>query len=80
MIFKVTFPQTLNDSSINQIKTALSMQKKADEDMETEETVNLVKYEENQRNTHAQGGTQGDESDEDDEGHSQGQRMQCAQQ
>ena len=57
------------------------MQKKADEDMDAAETVNLVKYEESQRNTHAQGGTQGDESDEDDEGHHHGgQRMQCAQQ
>lgn len=57
VIFKVTFPQNLNDSSIGQIKSALSMQKKDDEDMDAAETVTLVKYDESQRNTHAQGGT-----------------------
>jgi len=47
VIFKVEFPQTLNDGSIGQIKTALSAQKKADEDMDAAEIVNLVKYEDN---------------------------------
>ena len=48
--------------------------------MDVSETIKLIKYDENQRNTHAQGGTEGD-SDEEEEGHGQGgQRVQCAQQ
>jgi len=46
-----------------------------DIDMDVKEVVKLEKYSEGQRNTHAQGGTEGDESDED-EGHGgQGQRV-----
>jgi hypothetical protein len=50
-----------------------------DDKMECSETVKLIKYEEGQRNTHAQGGTEGD-SDEEEESHggAGGQRVQCA--
>lgn len=48
---------------------------------EAEETVMLEKFEESQRNTHAQGGTEGNDSDEEEgHGHGHGQRVQCQQQ
>ena len=47
-----------------------------------DETCNLIKYEESQRNTHATGGQEADEDDdeEDDDPRRGGQRVQCAQQ
>lgn len=48
--------------------------------MDVKEVVKLVKYTEGQRNTHAQGGTEGDESDEDESNGQEGQRVKCAQQ
>jgi len=43
---------------------------KDDVDMDVKEVVKLTKYNEGQRNTHAQGGTEGDESDEEEsQGH-----------
>ena len=50
-----------------------------DVDMDVKEVVKLEKFNEGQRNTHAQGGTSGDESDEDGDGRPHGQRVQCAQ-
>jgi len=54
---------------------------KEDVEMDVKETVKLEKYNEGQRNTHAQGGTEGGSDDEEEEGHGHGgQRVQCAQQ
>jgi hypothetical protein len=51
---------------------------KADVDMNCKETVKLEKYNEGQKNTHAQGGTEGDSDEEDEDGPGQGgQRVQC---
>jgi len=45
---------------------------KADVEMDVKETVKLEKYNEGQRNTHAQGGTEGDDSEDEEEGAGQG--------
>lgn len=60
---------------------ALGPKAEIDTDM-AEETCNLVKYDESQRNTHATGGQEANDSDEEDEegmGGGRGQRVQCAQ-
>ena len=52
--------------------------KKDNNDM-VDETVILKPFNEGQKNTHAQGGTQGDDDEEEDDGHPHGQRVQCQQ-
>lgn len=84
IIFKVSFPDSLNLKQVEALKLCLSQaNKKKNEDddvMEATETCKLSKYDENQRNTHAQGGTEGDSDEEENEGtNGQGQRVQCAQ-
>lgn len=62
--------------------SALGPKADTDADM-AEETCNLIKYDESQRNTHATGGQEANDSDEDEDegmGGGQGQRVQCAQQ
>jgi hypothetical protein len=54
--------------------------KNADDEMDASETCKLIKFDENQRNTHAQGGTEGDSDEEEEQSHGNGQRVQCAQQ
>jgi len=66
--------------AITEVKSALSMQKPADEDMSATETCNLVAYSEQQRNQYATGADRDEDDDDDDEGHQGGQRMQCQQQ
>ena len=44
-----------------------------------DEECNLVAFTEDQKNTHAQGGTKGDESDENDDDPRGGQRVACQQ-
>ena len=69
IIFKVSFPDKLNLKQIGHINDAFDEMKKAkDDDMEASETVKLVKYDESQRNTHAQGGTEGDSDEEEESG------------
>lgn len=71
ILFKIKFPDTIEEAKVGDIATALSTMKGADVDMNNvAETIQLKPYNEHQRNTHAQGGTQGDASDEDeDDGH-----------
>ena len=40
--------------------------KNVDDEMDASETCKLIKFDENQRNTHAQGGTEGDSDEEED--------------
>jgi len=79
VLFKVKFPASLTAPQVDSSGKALASMPKADTEMDCKETVKLEKYNEGQRNTHAQGGTEGDESEEDDEPQG-GQRVQCAQQ
>jgi len=79
ILFKVKFPDNIASPQMQQISGALSNMKPADTDMTSaEETVTLTKFTESQRNTHAQGGTEGNDSDEEEgHGHPGGQRVQC---
>jgi DnaJ family protein A protein 2 len=56
VLFKVTFPATLNKTQIAGIATSLSTMKSPDVDMSTAETVMLSDYNETVRNTRATGG------------------------
>lgn len=80
IIFKVTFPETLKPKSITSVQAALGHMKSTDIDMDASEEVVLTKFSESQRNTHAQGGTEGGSSDEEEGMPRGGQRVQCAQQ
>ena len=66
VLFKVKFPDQLNVAAIEQAGKALGHMRVDDVDMDCKEVVQLEKYSEGQRNTHAQGGTEGDDSDEED--------------
>lgn len=79
VIFKVTFPDTIKKNQLGSIEEALGAKPKVDAEM-VEETCNLVKYTEEQRNTHATGGQEANDSDEEDEDPRGGQRVQCNQQ
>lgn len=80
VLFKVKFPDSLSEAQIGQVNTVFkgNTRGKSDNDM-VDETVILKPFHESQKNTHAQGGTQGDDDDEEDDGHPHGQRVQCAQ-
>jgi len=82
IVFKVKFPETLNQQQMAKISEALSFMKKTgDVDMDVAETVSLIDFKEYHRNTHHEGGTEGNGSDEeDDEGRAGGQRVKCSQQ
>lgn len=86
IIFKVSFPDHLQPKQIEALNLTFAGNKKKNKDedddkMEATETCKLTKYDEQQRNTHAQGGTEGDSDEEGEEGHQgHGQRVQCAQQ
>lgn len=80
VLFKVKFPIKLNPQMIEGAQKALQHMGREDVDMDIKEVVKLDKYNEGQRNTHAQGGTEGDESDEEEGAGAGGQRVQCAQQ
>ena len=83
VIFKVTFPDSLKAPQVAAITSAMGPRPDSVDDEMVEETVNLLKYDESQRNTHATGGQEANDSDEDDEDDPRrggGQRVQCAQQ
>lgn len=83
LLFKVKFPDNLKNEDVNQIRTALEIQKKKDDtDMEVDETVKMKTYSDTHKNLHATGGDRGNDSDEEDEeGAGQGgARVQCANQ
>lgn len=69
--FIVKFPDTVNDGQISKIEGILTSQKKSASDKaeleECQNKVNLVKFEEHHKNTHAQGGTRGNDSDEEND-------------
>ena len=65
VLFKVKFPTSLTQPQVASAGKALSSMPKADVEMDVKETVKLEKYNEGQKNTHCQGGTEGDESDEE---------------
>lgn len=80
IIFKVTFPDKLDVKQVQALNLCLApagKKNKADDDekMEATETCKLSKYDENQRNTHAQGGTEGDSDEEDEDTRGGGQRV-----
>jgi DnaJ family protein A protein 2 len=84
VLFKIKFPNNLNEAQVSGIAKALASTKKSqDADMETSETINLQDFTEGHKNTHHEGGTSGqgdDDEDDDDEGHGHGQKVKCAQQ
>jgi DnaJ family protein A protein 2 len=86
--FKIKFPNSLDQKTMTLITDALGENvtkagkggKKAEENKDdVAETCYLKAFEEQHRNTHHQGGTegQGDSEEEDDEGHGHGQRVGC---
>jgi DnaJ-class molecular chaperone len=80
VLFNVKFPTSLDDGQLDQVKNLLSAQKKkgVDEDMDCEEVVELKEYNEDHKNTHAQGGNKAYNSDgeEDEDPRMQGGRRQ----
>lgn len=69
IMFHVKFPDTLNDSQLGQIGEVLSGMKKnsPDANMDVAETCILQPFSNDQKNTHAQGGTRGNDSDEEED-------------
>lgn len=69
VLFTVKFPTSLETSQIEQVKTLLSAQRKKqdNEDMDADETVILKEFQEEHKNTHAQGGTKAYNSDGEEE-------------
>ena len=70
--FKIKFPDTVTPDQMKTFTSILSGQKQEDSDDtqaldECDETVELAKFTEAHRNTHAQGGTHGDEEEEEDD-------------
>lgn len=83
VLFRIDFPDKLKDDQVTQIAKALKAPKRKEEAFDAEHV--LEEYNENQRNTHVQGGTEGNESDEEHEGHpgmggGGAHRMECANQ
>lgn len=75
--FTVKFPETINESQITQIDSALKqMGKLLPSEGEAKEVCNLEAYDDSQKNTHAQGGTEGDSDEDSDEG-GHGQKVGC---
>lgn len=75
VIFKINFPDKLNESQMSKIREALASQKKREDnvDMDVAETCSLKPYKEEHRNAHHEGGNEGNNSDEDeDNGHQRG--------
>ena len=68
IVFKIKFPDTLNQTQITKVTEALGfMKKKGDVDMDVAETCNLLEFKEAHRNTHHEGGTTGNDSEEEEE-------------
>jgi DnaJ-class molecular chaperone len=69
VLFKIKFPESLNATQLEQVKTMLKSQKRnnTDENMDSEETVVLKPFSDDQKNTHAQGGTKAYNSDGEEE-------------
>lgn len=69
ILFHVKFPENLNDNQIGLVNSTLSAMKKnrADVDMDVAETVILRKFQEEDKNTRAEGGTRGTDSEEEEE-------------
>lgn len=82
ILFKIKFPETVNQGQIDQIGNVLSMQKKSDAQLKAVQNVTdiqkLEKFNESQKNTHAAGGTDDDHrEDDDDEEGGHGQQVGC---
>ena len=77
VMFRVKFPEKLDDAQVGKIKEALkgSAAKRDDDDM-PDETCVLKPYHESQKNAHATG--QEADDDEEDDDMPRGQRVQCA--
>lgn len=80
IIFKVTFPETMTKPQMSVLNSSLGKEEIDDDDMaENGEIVMLKKFDKNQENTHAQGGTKAKDSDgeqeSDDENPTGGQRV-----
>eukprot|EP00344_Euplotes_crassus_P007162 CAMPEP_0196994280 /NCGR_PEP_ID=MMETSP1380-20130617/591_1 /TAXON_ID=5936 /ORGANISM="Euplotes crassus, Strain CT5" /LENGTH=415 /DNA_ID=CAMNT_0042409609 /DNA_START=10 /DNA_END=1257 /DNA_ORIENTATION=+ len=80
ILFSVEFPETLKDDQVTQLTKILKAPKKSKDAFDTE--AQLEKYNEDHRNTHVEGGTQGADSEEEDghPGMGGGHRMECANQ
>jgi len=54
ILFRVVFPETMNSSQMKEVSTSLAgmKTKKIDEEMDEAETVKLISYSEDQKNTH----------------------------
>lgn len=80
--FKVEFPESVDGAQMAEIQKILASQDKSKAEKaevnKVEQTVQLQKFEEHHKNTHAQGGTRGNDSEEeeDDDGHG-GQKVGC---
>lgn len=77
--FKIKFPERLEEDQVKEVKTILSSQAKSQKQMSAIKAVEkiemLMPFDESQKNTHAQGGTnedhQEEEDDEEGSGHQQ---------
>jgi len=81
ILFKVEFPRTLKPKQVTELEKILKAPKRIEEDFDSEAV--MEEYDEDHRNTHVQGGTQGNDSDEDHSDHPAmggGHRMECANQ
>lgn len=83
VLFHVEFPDSLDTSQLSSISSTLSGMKRttADANMDVAETVTLMEYSADQKNTKATGGTRGTDSEEEEDdprARMGGQRVQCA--
>ena len=82
ILFKIKFPDNVNQGQIEQIGKVLSGQKKSQAQLEAVQSVEDVQklepFNEGQKNTHAAGGTDDDHrEDDDDEEGGHGQQVGC---
>ena len=82
ILFKIKFPDNVNQGQIEQIGKVLSGQKKSQAQLElvqsVEDVQKLEPFNEGQKNTHAAGGTDDDHrEDDDDEEGGHGQQVGC---
>lgn len=78
--FSIKFPDTVNVKQLGEIDKAFSfISRTKPEATETTEECKLIAFEDSQKNTHAQGGTEGDSDEDSDEegGGAHGQRVGC---
>lgn len=81
--FSIKFPESIDQDQIGQIKQILANQAKPQSEIQGLEAVStkveMQKFDESQKNTHAQGGTRGNDSEEEDDEEGGGQRVGCQQ-